>query len=147
MNLMRTIRRDEKAAWIRCMFDEATDEDYEALEHYLDDDPMRLPFPFKLKEDVTGGFAYLVYRGHIIGYQKIVSVREQLGGGIGSDSHYTRAGEEVLLSGYLERSPKKLKSVRLRGFTGIRYTPKDLHKLSAAGVRAALKKAGIEVYE
>ena len=141
MNLLRTIQAQEDATWVERLFTEGP-HDGEWVPLW----PYQLPFPFSLQEDVVGGFAYLIYRRHIVGYARIQQVIDQGTTYVGTEGQPVRSGQSVVMDGAYIPMPAKLRDIEVRGFTGIRYTPRDLHKLGSTALRAALKTARVKVY-
>jgi len=100
-----------------------------------------------LTQHVAGGFFYVVYRQQVIGYGTIARVVAQRTTMlVGTVRQAVRPGDAVEVGGVLVHMSSMLKSVRVRGFMGARYTTQDLHTLQPAFFRKALKNAGVVVY-
>jgi hypothetical protein len=141
MSLLRTIQAQEDPAWVELFFTEGPhDGDLVPLW------PYQLPFPFILQEDVVSGFAYVIYRRHIVGYARIQQVITQETTYVGTERQPVRSGQSVVMDGPYVRMPAELRDIEVRGFTGIRYTPKNLHKVGPTALCAELKTARVKVY-
>lgn len=77
-------------------------------------------------------------QGIILGYARIQDTGRHSEDFVGAAGQRVRAGEHLLLEG-----PLRPLRVRLtgRGFTGIRYTPRELHAMMHAEAQAALDEA------
>jgi hypothetical protein len=142
MNLIRTIQRTEEPAWISDLF---TPGSYSGSVTPLH--PEQLPFPCCLKQNVAGGFAYIVYKRAVIAYGMIdrVTYRSSIMP-VGSQAQPVNPGDTVVIQGTFAPMPGPLRQVPVRGFTGPRYTDQDLHQLTPSTLRTALTAAGIKVY-
>jgi hypothetical protein len=123
MNMLRTIRKGEERSWLDRLF-QVEPHKGDRVPHY----PPTFPFPFKLKESVKGGYLYVVFRSHVIGYGSITEVSAHDGMGVGeTDGRAVGPGDQAILAGPLRKMPFLL---GCRGFTGIRYTRQNLHSLN-----------------
>ena len=122
MNILRTIPWDEKPEWVELMFKVGPHAEPGAPTYPLD-----FPLPFKLSQDVSGGFLYVIYRSKIIGYAKVHHVEPHNGHHVGSDDRPMKSGDNIFLDGPLVRMPFVLAH---KGFQGIHYSETNLHDLA-----------------
>jgi hypothetical protein len=132
MNLLRTIQKDEKQWWVDLFFQKGPHEG-----DWVPIYPMEIPFPFKLKKDVKGGFQYIVYKSQVIGYGRISKVTTHDGSSVGTHGGLVHSGDEVILAEPLKRMPFPL---GCRGFTGVRYTPQNLHELDRPSAEREIRR-------
>jgi hypothetical protein len=67
-----------------------------------------------------------VYKSEVVGYGGIAKVIPHGGASVGTGENWVHYGDLVVLAEPLKRMPFHLSC---RGFTGIRYTQKNLHEL------------------
>ena len=139
MNVIRTMQAKEEDWWAALLFEvgphdlpEGTTRD--AVPHY----PLTFPFPTKIHGANAGDWLYLLWRGEIIGYGRIREIKNTEESPIGSDLQIVGKGQTVYLEGALSKMPHRLEG---RGFTGVRYTETDLHKVDLVTARNALATA------
>lgn len=134
MNILRTIRKGEEQSWV--------DRFFQVGPHKGSVDPRyppAFPFPFELKRSVQDGYLYIVYRNRVIGYGSIaeVSPRRDVTDVGRTDGRPVNPGVRVILAGPLKKLPFFLEC---RGFTGIRYTPQNLHNLRSDDAEEEIRR-------
>jgi hypothetical protein len=135
MNLIRTIQRTEQKSWINTLF---TPGPHSGKVYPLS--PRQLPFPCRLRQNVTGGTVYLLYQRRIIAYGTIDQVvyRPSVMP-VGSQLQPVKPGDTVIVRGVFAHMPAALQQVEARGFMGPRYTAQDLHTLGPKALRRELQ--------
>jgi len=119
LNLIRTIPQYETRKWLDLLFQPKTPETAK------DCDPLTYPFPVQFREDVSGGYLYVRYRGDIIGYAKIADVQHHTGDAVGAERNPVGSGDRVLLEAPLSPMPRP--TLYPGGFRW-KYEPDNLHE-------------------
>lgn len=141
MNLIRTIQAEEDPAWVALFFVPGPHRGNPAPTY-----PFQVPLPFHLKHDQIK-FLYFIYRRAIVGYGlvKYVALRSTAMP-VGTQLRPVRPGHTVVIDGPYQHMPSSALSVEVRGFTGVRYTGRDLHTLTPNSLRTELSASGVAVY-
>lgn len=139
MNVIRTIRKEEDSRWVNLLFSAGPHTAFDATGRIPYHPPV-FPFAGDFHEPVVGGFLYVVFRGTIVGYGKISSLRPHFGEDVGIEAEPVAEGEEVVLEDHLSKMPFHLDC---RGFTGRRYVEQDLHEMTAVDAQAVIANLGL----
>jgi hypothetical protein len=92
-------------------------------------------------------YLYMVYRGSIIGYGVVDRILTRSATmPVGTKLQPVKPGHSVIINDAYQRMPPMLRSVQVRGFTAVRCTSANLHKITPKMLRAELKAAGVIVY-
>lgn len=103
--------------------------------------PPSFPVPFRVRQPVKGGYLYAIYQGRVYGFGLIAHVLAHRGSRVGSHGQLVREGDRLVLDGPLARLPFDLPC---RGFRRLRYTSKDLHRLSRRQALQEIDKMGLK---
>jgi hypothetical protein len=141
MNILRTAQKEEDPKFIEYFFTSERPKEVPPGWKRFPSYPLRFPFPFKFKEDVEGGYLYIVYRGRIIGYGLIESVEPHQGLQVGSKppciGKNVKPGDVVVIKGPLTRMPFE---IACRGFVNFRYIEDNLHELTFDSAQRVISK-------
>jgi hypothetical protein len=137
MNVLRTIQRGEDEGWVRLLLRRGPHRG-RVVPAY----PPRFPLPFKPRRPLERCYLYLVYKGQVFGYGVVSRVARHPGTRVGTRQQSVRPGHDIHIAGPLKAFPFALPC---RGFTGLRYTTKALHRLTRGAAGRVVRSLGLEI--
>lgn len=137
MNVLRTIQAREESDWMQWLFQKSGPRHRDAPGY-----PPTFPVPFRIRRRIDGGFLYIVYGGRVYAYGEILGVAPHRGARVGTRRQPVKPGHMIVLAGAMRRFPFPLEC---RGFRRIRYTERQLHKLTPAAARSHIRSLDLGI--